>query len=508
MADSDAPQGGAGRSGLQQGRAVGFEVGNAPRALAVTAGAVWVASGVDGRIRRIDLDRGTGHTPIAVGANPSAIAAGAGALWVASEEAGTVTRIDPRTGRVVEAIPVGSGAERGGRRRGRGVGRQPPVGTLARIDPERNAVTWSGAVGGDPTAVAVGEGAVWVAGGEDGTVVQVDPDGPRVVESRKTGSSPAAIAVAGGSVWAAADAPRPAHRGGTLRVLVPSSPKPRQSRSTGSDPHAPDRLGDVQSRRRWPTTAWSPTGAWRVPAGATLVGGAWPRRAPPPSRDGRSYVFTLRRGLRYSDGRPVQPGGLQGLDGALPAGHARPADQQLPQLYEGIVGAPRCIAANDRCDLSRGIETDARTRTITVHLTRPDAEFLHKLDDPVRVRGARGHALRAPRRAARRPAPGPTASPPGTSRRGGTFEPQPAFPVGDAARSRGAGFADRIEVVLRRLQEDRTADRRDAARYRRRRGPRGSVRQRPQPGSPASARGAGAGTAAAARRRGVPNGST
>ena len=35
-----------------------IEVGNAPRALAATAGAVWVASGVDGRVQRIDLDRG------------------------------------------------------------------------------------------------------------------------------------------------------------------------------------------------------------------------------------------------------------------------------------------------------------------------------------------------------------------------------------------------------------------------------------------------------------------
>ena len=35
-----------------------------------------------------------------------------------------------------------------------------------------------------------------------------------------------------------------------------------------------------------------------------------------------------------------------------------------------------------RCDLSAGIETDPRARTITIHLTRPDRDFLHKLTLP------------------------------------------------------------------------------------------------------------------------------
>jgi DNA-binding beta-propeller fold protein YncE len=279
-------------------------VGNAPRALAVTPGALWVASGVDGRIRKIDLRSGHTGSPIRLGANPSALAAGAGALWVASEESGTVTRIDPRTGRVVQPISVGSGASAVAVGEGAVwvVNRQ--VGTLSRIDPERNAVTWSGAVGSDPTAVAVGEGAVWVAGGEDGTVVQVDPDGPRVVETRKTGSSPAAIVVAGGSVWAAADAPRSAHRGGTLRVLVPSSPKPSLPLDW-LDPHA--YMGWAAFSLE--SLAYDGLVAYRRvegPAGATIVG-ALATTAPPASHDGLSYVFTLRRGLRYSDGRPVRP---------------------------------------------------------------------------------------------------------------------------------------------------------------------------------------------------------
>ena len=54
----------------------------------------------------------------------------------------------------------------------------------------------------------------------------------------------------------------------------------------------------------------------------------------------------------------------------------------VPADYASIVGAPRCSAGRTRCDLSRGIETDAQARTITVHLTRRDPDFLHKLTMP------------------------------------------------------------------------------------------------------------------------------
>ena len=364
-------------------------------------------------------------------------------------------------------------------------------------------MTWSGAVAGDPTAVAVGEGAVWVAGGEDGTVVQVDPDGPRVVESRKTGSSPAAIAVAGGSVWAAADAPRSAHRGGTLRVLVPSSPKPRQPLDW-LDPYAPVGWAAFSLE----SLAYDGLVAYRR---VEASGGRDDRRglghdraAGEPRRPQLRLHAASRTALFRRQAGP--PGRLQGLDRALPAGHARPADQQLPQLYEGIVGAPRCIAANDRCDLSRGIETDARTRTITIHLTRPDPEFLHKLTVPFAFvvpadSPARATAGRTP------PGTGPYRVAAWDSRRGGTFERNPHFRSGTGpARARGLRRPHRGRP--RRLQEDRTADRRD----------RSAV-----PPTSRSSRIRSAATSArlacersrrrrrdgsAARRRGAPNGST
>ena len=63
----------------------------------------------------------------------------------------------------------------------------------------------------------------------------------------------------------------------------------------------------------------------------------------------------------------------------LQATRHRPTGRRSRRIYTSIVGAPRCSAGRNRCDLSRGIETDPRARTITVHLSRPDPDFLHKL---------------------------------------------------------------------------------------------------------------------------------
>jgi peptide/nickel transport system substrate-binding protein len=433
-----------------------IEVGNAPRALAAAGGAVWVVSGVDGRIQRIDHRRSSAARPVEVGATPSAIAAGAGALWVASEEAGTVTRIEPRTGSIVETIPVGAGPSALVVGEGAVWVVNRRVGTLSRIDPATNALSWTGSVGTDPTAVAVGAGSVWVAGGEEGTVRRVDPGGPRVVERLAVGSSPAAIAVAGGSVWAAAGAPLAGHRGGTLRVRIPY----------GAGYGIPMDWLHWQAYTTWGNAQLSSlaydglVGYRRVAgaAGATLVG-ALATSVPAPVRGGRSYVFTLRPGLRYSDGRPVLATDFRAsMERFLEATRDYPQSHQFPLFYDAIVGAPRCTAGHAPCDLSGGIDTDVPSRTIAIHLSRPDGDFLHKL--------TMAFAFVVPADSPRRATSGLT--PPGTGpyrvvawdrRRGGTlvrnryFRPRPAG-------SRGAGFADRIEV---RAHVEQTTERQIAA---------------------------------------------
>jgi YVTN family beta-propeller protein len=431
-------------------------VGNAPRALAATPGALWVASGVDGRVRRVDLDRGRVTQTIRVGANPSAIAAGAGGLWVASEEAGTVTRIELQGGAVQPAIRVGNGPSAVAVGEGAVWVANRHDGTLAKIDPATNAVAGTISIGGDPTGVAVGAGRVWVTGGDEGTVTRVDPDGPRVIERLKTGGSPSAVAVAGGSVWAAADAPLAAHRGGTLHALVP---------------HAPGGLVPMDwlhwaAYTTWGTQqlsslAYDGLVAYRRvegAAGTTLVG-ALATSVPVPADAGRTYVFTLRRGLRFSDGRPVRAADVRAsMERFLQATRHRLPAQRFPPWFADIAGARTCMNGRTTCDLARGIETDEQARTITIHLTRPDTDFLHKL--------AMSFAYVVPADSARRASTG--RPPPGTgpyrvatwdAARGGTLDRNPRF-RSTPARPFGSGFPDRIEV---RLYEEPTTERRIAA---------------------------------------------
>src|SRR6185295_12734388 len=181
---------------------------------------------------------------------------------------------------------------------------------------------------------------------------------------------PSAIAVAGGSVWAAADAPLAAHRGGTLRALVPHAP--------GSV--VPMDWTHPAAYTTWATSqlsslAYDGLVAYRRvegPAGATLVG-ALATTAPAPTEAGRTYVFTLRRGVRFSDGRPVRPTDVRAsMERFLQATRGLPAADQFPPWFNGIAGAPRCMRERAECDLSRGIEVDDGARTVVIHLTRPD----------------------------------------------------------------------------------------------------------------------------------------
>ena len=409
-----------------------IEVANAPRSLALAEGALWVVSGVDGSLLRIELDRPQAARAVRLGVRATAIAAGAGALWVASEEAGTVTRVDPRSSAMVASIPVGNAPSALAVGDGAVWAVSRSEGTLTRVDPDTNATSGSVRVGTDLTDVAVGEGAVWVAGGEDGTVTRVDSGDLRVVTKRKTGSSPSAVAVAGGSVWVGAVPSEAAHRGGTLRVDLPSTIDVAANwlHDAGYSPES----FLVTSLAYDGLLAYRRVGG---AASATLVG-ALATRPPAPSPDGRTYVFTLRSGLRYSDGTPVSAHDFRAsMERYL--GTTRDA---FPPLFAGIVGARRCISGRGRCDLSRGIESDQRTRTITVHLTAPDSDFLHKLTMPF------AYVVPAGTPASRKV----DFAPPGTGpyRIAGWHAPRGGALVRNArfrpTAARPAGFADRIEI--------------------------------------------------------------
>jgi peptide/nickel transport system substrate-binding protein len=353
-------------------RVVGsVEVGNAPRAVAAGFGALWVASDVDRKLARVDLARGVVTAQVDLGGNATSVATGAGAVWVASEEAGSVFRIEPGAHAVSGTIEVGNGPAAVVAADGAVWVANRQDGTVSRIDPGTEAVTKVVPVGPDPTAIAAGEGGVWVADSGNGTVVRVDTTTGRVAETIHVGNPPSALAVADGSVWTAARASPASHDGGTLRIEMQpyETPMLEPSRDDTASLELLSLAHDgLVAYRRTDSSTYGP-----------LVGGL-AVDVPDPSPDGRTYVFKLRRGLRYSDGSPVRPDDFRASLEAFLRQYRRVP--YLPPFYEHIVGASGCMKHPGRCDLSQGIVTDASAGTITIRLNEPDPDLLDKLAYP------------------------------------------------------------------------------------------------------------------------------
>ncbi len=99
---------------------------------------------------------------------------------------------------------------------------------------------------------------------------------------------------------------------------------------------------------------------------------------PPPEDGGLTYVFHLRPGIRFSNGQKV------GVRDVV-ASFQRLFKVNSPtagSFYGGIVGADACLKDGAHCTLAGGVVGDEAARTITFHLTHPDAEFFDKLSFP------------------------------------------------------------------------------------------------------------------------------
>ena len=421
-----------------------LEVGNASRGVAAGFGALWVTSAFDGVVRRIDLGRPTRGRPIASArtrrrSRPAPARSGWRARRPARSPAST-----RGPARSCSAINVGNGPSAVAVGAGRGVGRQPPRrdGLADRPAHERR-VRGRSRVGADPAAIAAGDGGVWVAGRQRRHGPAHRPrraaarraDRRREQRLRGRDRRRRGVDVRRRPAGEPSRRHAPGHHAGSTRRI--------RCRSTGwtgglRPRVVPAALAGVRRARR-------ATAAPRGAAGATLVG-ALATDAPRPSDDGRTYVFTLRPGLRYSDGTPVRPEDFRASierflrvtrSAAFPAvlrGHrrGRPLHQAAGSLRPLRRDRDRCAGAHDH-----------------VHLDAPGRGVPAQAHVLVRVRRAGEHPAAAHRR---RRAARHRAVPlrrPGTPERGGTLVRNPHFRSWPR-RARPAGFADRIEVACAR----------------------------------------------------------
>jgi len=388
-------------------------VGNGPSGIATGAGAVWVVNSLDGTVSRIDPGTNTVVNTIGVGTEPVGIVYAAGSVWVANTGDGTISRIDPKSDRPPTTLPIaatqlafGAGTLWASERAAGEVVRIDPRsgkqvfapihvvngptgiafgdgaawvansldGTVYRIAPSTNSVTAAVTTRDGPDAVSVDARGVWVSNQFGGDLVRVDPRKNEVTERVSVGSRPLGLAMSGDAVLVAVRHSDAGHRGGTLVVRA-------------DQPTVVDSIDFAVSGATYTAPFLRMTGDGLVALNQVSgLAGAQPvpdlaTSLPGPTDGGLTYTFQLRRGIRYSNGSPVQATDFRSTferDYAL----GSLSDYGNVSDYNEIVGGAQCRKHPRRCDLSRGIVADDVAHTVTFHLVRPDPDFLYKLAFP------------------------------------------------------------------------------------------------------------------------------
>ena len=340
-------------------------VGAEPTGIAFGGDALWVADSLDNTLTEIDPIAGHSTATVPLASAPFGVAYGDGSVWVTSPAADALIRVDSTSRRAGPAIQVGGGPTAVGFGRNSVWVANSLDSTVSRVDPRTDTVAHTISAGDGPDALMVDGDAVWAADRASSALTRVAPGGSGSAETIPVGGEPVALAAAAhGELWFA-DGPAPVRpAGGTLRVLSslpPGSLDPVQLYFR-MEPAFTD--GTYDSLVAFAKTGGD-NGLLLVPDLALAM--------PSVSADGTTYTFTLRRGLRYSNGQSVRP-----QDFRYAMERVLELSANAASNVEGIVGAAECRLGRV-CHLDRGITIDNSARTITFHLTAPDPEFLEKL---------------------------------------------------------------------------------------------------------------------------------
>jgi len=100
---------------------------------------------------------------------------------------------------------------------------------------------------------------------------------------------------------------------------------------------------------------------------------------PKPTDGGKTYTFTLRKGIKFSDGKELKASDVKYTFERLFKIGSSP---NAGTWYNVIVGGDACVKSPKTCNLNQGVVVDDAKGTVTFHLTKGDPEFLDKLAVP------------------------------------------------------------------------------------------------------------------------------
>ena len=142
-------------------RVVGGVAGVRALSIAAGEGEVWILND-QGEVVEIDPRTDNALKPIPVAAESlTALAVGAGAVWIADPSGGSIWRIDPDPEPILRTIPLGVGVDGVAFGEGAVWATNEIADEVYRIDPETNEARIVSRMAA-PRGIAVGEGGVWV----------------------------------------------------------------------------------------------------------------------------------------------------------------------------------------------------------------------------------------------------------------------------------------------------------------------------------------------------------
>lgn len=98
---------------------------------------------------------------------------------------------------------------------------------------------------------------------------------------------------------------------------------------------------------------------------------------PTPTDGGKTYVFHIRKGIKFSNGKEVMPSDIAYTFTRL----FKVLNPNAGTWYNVIEGGDACVTTPKTCKLT-GVVADDKAGTVTFHLVHPDSEFLDQLAVP------------------------------------------------------------------------------------------------------------------------------